>query len=218
MGDEQRYLTELGQAVGRCAERVQNVVGSELESDEQVATILQEAIDHEKKLRDECDIGVRFNIIRSQLQGLHQRVENSIHEGEAPVEKPKSASPELADDETLVYVYLFNAQGDTFATWKKFLTPRVLIEHSVNRPIYQELDQVEAVLRSRSMPARNAYIAVSVKKADILQSRQGSTFKDQFGFPLLRLRQGSLEVGNIKAFVHQGKSYQLTADEQLIPQ
>jgi hypothetical protein len=179
---------------------------------EKVTAKLQEIVEQEAKLRKKYKIGSKYNVVRMQLGVLIDEVnkmwakQNNIEE----VKKPQRE--QLTEDEMLVYVYLFNAQGLILPSWEGVLTQRALFDHSINRPIYATKDQVEMILRSKPNAVKHAYIEVAIKQEDIMPAINGNTQQDQFGSPLLRLKQGALKQEKIKHFYYNNKIYRVTAD------
>lgn len=211
MNDEKQYLQDLSAQLDGYIERVKSMDEGE-EAVDKVLALLCALVEEEKQLRAKYEIGVRFNVVRTQLQSVLDAFEKEREE--EVNEKAQQALPEneYTADETLVYVYLFNAQGDVLKSWQKLLSPGAMFEHSVNRPIYSVLSSVEAMLREKPNAENHAYIVVAIKKSDILESDSETTLKDQYGHPLLRLRQGALKTEDIKSFVHLHDDFQVSSE------
>src|SRR5579862_525601 len=126
--------------------------------------LMQSVIKQDNELREKFQIGDKFRFIRDRLKALLTNVETSLAELKFEDEiKSESA----AEDETIVYVYLFNAQGLVLQTWQKMVNGNVFYEHSVNRPIYTEKPHVEAFIRGKTNKAQHGYLSVVIKKLDI---------------------------------------------------
>ncbi|OGT69314.1 MAG: hypothetical protein A3H43_05590 [Gammaproteobacteria bacterium RIFCSPLOWO2_02_FULL_42_9] len=217
MAEEKRYLTDLHDRLENIAIRIRGLKSYDVANDEKISRIVQEAVDVEDVLRKQYKVGVRFNIIRHQLANLKESIARVLHpdNNAMPVVEQRFAG-QVADDERLVYVYLFNTQGGVLKTWQNLLSKRSLIEHSFNRPIYESKEQIDAAMSLRSMSAQHAYITIIVKKDDISRTYNGNELKDVQGLPIVRLRQGALKMGNIINFTHMGKEYRISPEGQLL--
>lgn len=184
---------------------------------EQKAKLLQlmrDAVQKDNELRATYQIGDKFRFIREKLINLVTKVEESIKELEVAEETKKDV---VAEDEAIVYIYLFNAQGLVFKSWQKLVTPSVFYEHSVNRPIYTDKNQVEAFIRSKTSKALHAFLTIIVKKQDILPVPAGlEAPKDAIGGALVKVREGSLRFERLVSFTHVEKEYRVTAAGEII--
>ena len=165
MAEEKRYLTDLHDRLEKFAIRIRGLKSYDVANDEEISRIVQEAVDVEDVLRRQYEVGARFNIIHHQLANLKESVVRAMHpnNNKTPIIEQRFAN-QVAEDERLVYVYLFNARGGVLKTWQSLLSKRSLVEHSFNRPIYESKDQVDTAMSSRSMPEQHAYITMIVKK------------------------------------------------------
>lgn len=205
MTDEKAYLQELTKQLDQTIEKLHKLEQQE-PVDNETQQIIQDAVQAEQQLRQNYDIGVRFNILKTQLQSLANKIDAELGSTKQPIINHTHAN-ELPEDETLVYVSLFNAQGNILNSWQKLLEPKALYDHSVNRPIYASQKEIEEMLRNKTNKDQNAYFIITVNKNDIMANEETTTLRDPNGFPLLRLKQGALKKGNIKLFVHNGISY-----------
>lgn len=180
------------------------------EQQEQLLSLVKAAVQKDSELRESHQIGDRFRFVRDRLQALAAHVEEQLAHLRKVDEKIVS---EQADDETIVYVYLFNAQGIILQTWQKMLTPSVFYEHSVNRPIYADKSQIEAFIRSKANKTQHAYLAIHLKKTDILP---GLGVKDPIGGELIKVKEGSLKFNRLVAFTFGGYDYVLNASGEII--
>ena len=174
--------------------------------------LIQKAIEQDNSLREKYQIGDKFRFIRDRLSALKSRVE----EGLAEVAKdsgPKTVA--VGEDETLVYVYLYNAQGTTFSTWNKMVHPSVLYEYSVNRPIYLDKGQIDAAIRAKSERQQHGYLTMVVKKTDILPD-VGEGAKDPYGAPLVKVREGALQFKCLISFTHNLHEYILKESGEIV--
>lgn len=183
---------------------------NEYDKKEQLLDYLQEALRQDEMLREKYQIGNKFKFIRDRLKALYKHQEEQLAELK---KKQEEKGKIIAEDEVPVYVYLFNAQGLTFKTWRKFLNPSVFYEYSVNRPIYNDLKTVDTFIKNKKNPAQHAYLTIVIKRSD-LQLKE--TLKDALGNSLVRVREGSLKFTNVLSFHHNGHDYELDAEGELI--
>ena len=175
--------------------------------------IVREAIRSDNALREKHQIGEKFRFVRDRLNTLLQTLEESM-----PVanENKKGGSYVLKEGEVPVYVYLYNSQGLTFRTWQNMLGQKVFYEYSVNRPIYSEKSQMESLLRTKTNKAQHAYLTVAVKSEYVYKLPDDSAPKDAAGNPVIKVKEGSLQLDRLIAFTHQEQDYVLNENGELI--
>lgn len=184
------------------------------DSAEKLRSIIHDAIHEEQVLRDKYQIGDKFRFVRDKLVALQEKILAELQEIEL---KTEHTSSELAADEMLVYVYLFNTQGLSLPSWHKLLHPSVLYEYSVNRPIYQDKDQIESFIRSRTNKVQHGYLTVAVKKdALLVPAAEGAVAHDAIGNPLCKIREGSLKFERLLGFKHNDQDYTVKEDGRMI--
>lgn len=169
---------------------------------EQLLEIVRKAAQKDEELRLAYQVKDKFRFIRDRIHSLIARVEENLATLNVITDKKQRM---LAADESLVYIYLFNAQGMNLQTWQKMLHPSVFYEHSVNRPIYGEKSFIDAIIRSKANKQQHAYITIAVKKNDILE--QTEIAKDLIGNPLIRVREGALHADRMMGFTHNNTEY-----------
>jgi hypothetical protein len=184
------------------------------EQKDKILQMVLDAIQQDQELREKFQVGDKFRFIRDRLNALKQRVEEALNAIQQEIEKK---TDQLAEDEVLVYVYIFNAQGLVFQTWQKMLTPSVFYEYSVNRPIYADKNFVEAFIRSRPSKAQHGFLTIAIKKSDVIPPPAGTEQqKDQVGNPLIKIREGSLRLNRLFSFTHQGNEYTVNEAGQVV--
>lgn len=178
---------------------------------EKLLELVKNAISQDQALRDQHKIGEKFRFIREKLQALLARVEGELS---ALKIEEESKTTTLAPDEVFVYVYLFNAQGLVFQTWKKMVNASVFYEYSVNRPIYGDIKHVEANIRTKTNRNQHGFITVAVKKENILSSPTET--RDINGNPVLKVKEGSLRFERFLSFTHNEHEYIISPEGELI--
>jgi intracellular multiplication protein IcmQ len=183
------------------------------DSAEKLRSIIREIIHEEQALRDKYQIGDKFRFIREKLAALQVKIQSELQEIELKTETNVS---ELAADEMLVYVYLFNTQGLSLPTWQKLLLPSVFYEYSVNRPIYQDKNQIESFIRSRTNKVQHAYLTVAIKKEALLTMPVGVAAQDAIGNPLCKIKEGALKFERLLGFRHDDQDYVIKEDGRMV--
>lgn len=178
---------------------------------EKLLQLINEAVDQDVKLRTDLQIGDKFRFIRESLQALKLQVDEAMQAIKVEVDENKDV---LAEDEQLVYVYLFNAHGIDLQSWIKMLHHSVYYEHSVNRPIYAAKEHIEAVIRNKANRIQHGYLTMAIKKAGILKQGDEAT-KDSFGNPVLKIKEGSLSAERLISLTHNGHCYVLNENGAL---
>lgn len=185
---------------------------SEKEQKQKLVSLVREAVEHDKLLRDKYKIGDKFRFIRDRLHALLERLEKHIHN----MEDDRKDLQALLTDEVIVYVYLYNVHGLTFKTWQNMMLEKNFYEYSVNRPIYTEKSHIEALLRSKSNKAQHGYLTVAVKQRDILPAPNKAQQKDINDNPVVKVREGSLQITKLLCFIHNNHEYILDAEGKII--
>ena len=180
------------------------------ESKEKLMLIVSDAVSKDAALREEFRTGDKFRFIRDRLQSLKQQIEDAMVTIKVEEVGNKQV---LAEDEELVYVYLFNAHGMDLQSWHKMLHPSVYYDHSVNRPIYGDQEQVETVIRNKTNRIQHGYLVFAVKKSNILS--RGEAAKDATGISTLKIREGSFKPERFIQFWHNGQLYKLDEDGRI---
>lgn len=170
---------------------------------EKLLQLIHSAVSQDAKLRADLQIGDKFRFIRERLLALQQHIEMVMDTIKVEVVENKD---ELAEDEQLVYVYLFNAHGIDIKSWVKMVHPSVYYEHSVNRPIYAAKEHVEAVIRGKANRIQHGFLTIAMKKAAILKQGDDAP-KDNIGNPLLKIKEGSLKPERLISLTHNGHTY-----------
>ena len=184
---------------------------ADIDENERLLTLIHDAITHDKELREKYQIGEKFRFISDRLNALLSHVEENI---QALKKKNEEKTDTLSEDETLVYIYLYNAQGLVLQTWQKMLGPAVFYEYSVNRPIYAEKPEIEAIIRAKTNKNQHGFITIAIKKSDILPPPRGAEPpKDSLGNPLIKVREGSLHFNRMVSFTHNDTDYKLVGNQ-----
>lgn len=186
-------------------------MSNDIDENERLLKLVRDAIAHDKELREKYQIGEKFRFITDRLNNLLVHVEESLN---ALKKNEESKVDVISADETVVYIYLYNAQGLVLQTWQKMLSPSVFYEYSVNRPIYAEKSYIEAIIRAKANKNQHGYISVIVKRTDILaKAAEVEPPKDSLGNPIIKVREGSLHSEKMIAFTHNNTDYKLSGNQ-----
>jgi len=178
--------------------------------------ILKKALVKENELRRKYDVGCRFQVIRTQLEKLAKHFATTYliaTEPNQPITTTTHKVDQPGHDEIIIYVYLFNIHGKNITSWEKSLSPQMLNEYSINRPIYIHLKDIQELLRNKSTPEYHAYLKVIINKSDILAT---DPIYNQYNHQLIRLKQNTIKKENIISLHHQDQDYILSAKNKLI--
>lgn len=198
------YLQPLIEAITQSIHKIQQCNEDDLYC---LTECAQEIVKIEEHLRKDNHIGARYSVIASQVKNTITAIE--ALQAVETTSTEEAANSELNPDQQYIYLHLFNTLGGKLVSWQQMLNPKSMIDHSVNRPIYNEAAHVEELIRAKSDNDLHAYLKIIVDREAILMSAQQSVLKDNLGHPLLRLKHGAIKMENIVSFHHKGKIYQL---------
>jgi hypothetical protein len=182
------------------------------EQEEKLLQLVLDALEKDAALREQYKIGDKFRFVKDRLQALLTHVQENLTVEAVDV---KQENP-VGEDEQLVYVYLYNAQGLVLQTWQKMLNPEVFYEYSVNRPIYTNKAHVEAFIKQKTNKMHHGYLTVVVKKNDVIKATEENAQKDVNNYPLVKVKEGSLRINKLISFTNNGHDYQVTASGEII--
>ncbi len=184
-----------------------------IEEQAKLLAAIHRAIQRDGELREQYQIGDRFRFVKDRLRALADELEQSANQRLAY--KAKNLK-ELAADEVIVYVYLYNTQGLQFRTWQNLVTAKVFYEYSVNRPIYSDKSHIEALLRTKSNSAQHAFLSIAVKADQLIKLPLETAPKDVAGNPVIKVKEGSLRFEKLLTFTHQDQEYRLNEEGNLV--
>jgi len=173
--------------------------------------LIKSVLQYDEALREKYKVGERFVFVRTRLQGLISELE-ATHSVVAQHQTTSEKDASVKEDYVTVYVYLYNAQGLQIRSWAALLTPKALYEHSINRPIFIDKNEIESLLRVKSNPMQHAYLTVSVVRNDVLSPPSEDQTK-QIG---LRVREGAFHIERIISLTHNGQEYTLDVGGELV--
>lgn len=170
---------------------------------------IRDIIARDNALRKKYDVGDKFRFVREGLEQLLAELEKGVEVSQT-VESVSSGG--IQEDELLVYVYIYNANGIVLQSWQNMLIPKIFYEYSVNRPIYIDRMHMEAFMRSKTNKTQHGFLGVGVKKEHMLEGG----LKDVLGNPLIKVKEGALRFERLIVFIHNGQEYTVTTAGDII--
>jgi hypothetical protein len=176
------------------------------ENDQRLKLIemIRDAVARDNALREKYQIGDKFRFVRDRLQALLDQLERHQETKHAEEKKLEVVT---AEDEILVYVYLYNTQGAALPTWINMLTPKLFYEYSVNRPIYTNRDHIDSLIRGKANRVQHAFLTVAVKEKDLIKNENPP--KDMLGNVITKVREGALKFDRMVSLTHNETDYVL---------
>ncbi len=104
-----------------------------------------------------------------------------------------------------IFVSLYSAHGTDLQSWERIIIN--LPKQMISRPIYDNEEDVKALIKTKENKMNEAYVSMYVGQHDVLLLSEDKTPVDKLGKPLLTLKDKSLCLDNINHFVHQSGIY-----------
>ncbi|MCW8398710.1 Dot/Icm secretion system protein IcmQ [Legionella sp. PATHC038] len=148
----------------------------------------------------------KSNFLRSignRLVGIRDNFSKKINaRSQAQIQSDTNLANRLAlrGNQQEVFISLYTSDGSNLQSWERiiFNLPRQMI----SRPIYEQEDQVKALIKSKENKQNEAYVGIYINKTDIIPLAPDKILYDRLGSPLLTLKDRSLDLENITQFVH----------------
>lgn len=151
-----------------------------------------------QKLRDET-----YQILQEEISG----------EAQLEIQKDKFKQP-VKEGNLRLYILLYQTEGGKLLNWQYAL--RTLLEYSVSRPTYNDVNYVRELIRTKPNIERYGYAIVDVDKNDLYAQEQ--PVKDALGHEMIVLKEGAIKRENIVGFVHANRKQYSFVDGELILQ
>lgn len=185
---------------------------SQKEEGMESAGIIQEALTRDEQLREKYQMGEKFRFIRDRLLKAKECLGDV---SAAAVETKQGQTIKIEEDEMLVYVHLYNAQGMSIRTWQSLITAKALFDFSVNRSIYREKQHIDSFIQAKTNKVQHGYLTIVVKKSCI-HSTPESELKDAMGNMLAKIKEGSLRYEKLVSFTHNNQDYVTNEKGELV--
>jgi len=208
-----QYLFEIAETLHEFGQQCKKIPTTEDHQQiEQLHALTQETLQQDKVLRDKYQMGDKFRFIRDRLAALVKEMDALVDSIKVTKAKKEMV---VGEDEALVYVYLFNAQGINLSTWFRMVNRSVFYEYSVNRPIYLDKASIQAFINKKSNKVQHGFLTIMVKKQDILTTDENGTLKDSDDHAIVKVKEGSLDFNKLISFTHNGQEYIVGEDGSL---
>ena len=171
-GQSVQYLLETTAQITQMSTEIEKLLQTsqqQIELQSQLIAWVRAIVNSDEALREKYEIENKFRFVRDRLRIILENLEEKESQLALKLKKDETDT-ELRDDEIVVYVYLYNANGIALSSWYNMLTPKVFLEYSVNRPIYTDRSQIDNLLKLKNNKAQHAYLMVAVKAVDILRA------------------------------------------------
>lgn len=129
-------------------------------------------------------------------------------------EERKKQALSLKPDSLLVYISLYQSNGDDLKQWQQLLLS--LVNTSVGRPIYLKESHVRKFVTTRTNLINEAYAIIAVPKTAILTLSDDQKMTDSFGHERLALRTNAIQLSNIVRFIHANRYHYTWEDGRLV--
>ena len=139
---------------------------------------------------------------QSMIDAFNKTVSPSVHAGSLDA-TPSSAvvsTHKEGAEQVRIFISLFVNEGASIENWEAAVLG--LQSYTFGRPVYEEKQHCEELLRSKSDLRNEGYAVIDVDADMIIRRPNNASLKDKFGNELLTLRQGAISLRNIKGFVH----------------
>lgn len=107
---------------------------------------------------------------------------------------------ELACDESLIYITLYQASGKDLMRWQ--VAMHAIESCSFGRPIYEDESAARQIIKANGEGDSDGYVEVNVPSSSIIRSTPGRKMVDKLGQAVVNIRPGVLVSERIRAFVH----------------
>lgn len=139
------------------------------------------------------------------VKRLQEEAKAVIGNAETNVANPAAAGV-VASDHKVIYVSLYQAQGQSIAQWRMQL--RTIDKHMVGRSIYLSEAGIKKMIRTKVNSQNDAYAILQVKEEAFQESAFiGQQRVDRNGENLVVLKPGAVSMDNVIGFVHEKKYY-----------
>lgn len=157
-----------------------------------------------------------LSTIRKRIQNLRDETykilqEETSSEIQLDLQKDKFKQP-VKEGYFRLYILLYQTEGGKLLNWQYAL--RTLLEYSVSRPTYNDVNYVKELIRTKPNVERYGYAVVDVAKGDLYTQEQ--PVKDSLGHEMVVLKEGAIKRENIIGFVHANKKQYGFIDGELI--
>jgi len=175
--------------------------------------LLENLLAQDVKLRLQYEVENKFRFVKDKLQSFLDAIHAEMTAAVAVNAPTEISSNTPTETYAEVYIYLYNAQGLTVASWRNMLTRKLLYEYSINRPIYANKHHIESLIKSKTNREQHGYLAIKVLTQNVIS--QESPTKDALQNDIIKVREGAFRFENILAFTHNDIHYSVLNEGDL---
>jgi intracellular multiplication protein IcmQ len=143
--------------------------------------------------------------ITKPLRNIRQNAVEVLERLDVQQEAGKKKIPVLQENMVPVYILLFQQYGHNMKNWEQLLGS--LDRYVLGRPIFENEEEVQKVVRLKMSEEQEGYVKVAVAKSALESNSEVSRRTDRHGNTLLTLPAGSVSSDYILEFVHGKKRY-----------
>ena len=145
--------------------------------------------------------------MEKKIKGLREEAEQlQLQLKEESMAKSIGAGGSSSSNLETVYVSVYQQDFNDLRRWERTL--KSITDYSVTRPVYKEEEHIKEMIRGRPDPNKEGYVAVMVKKEDIVKGFAGKPATDKSGYELLNIKEGGVRPGGIRRFVLGDRTYE----------
>ncbi|ARG96820.1 Dot/Icm secretion system protein IcmQ [Legionella micdadei] len=152
-----------------------------------------------------------LRVIGKNLREIRDKFASHLSDVKVEANKPKIERQTHINrvsqrpDHQEIFISLYSSEGSIIQSWERILAN--LSRQIISRPIYSDEDAVRAFIKSKENKENEAYVAIYIDQADILNIPPDKIPVDKFGKPLLSLKDRAIILDNITRFVHTSGTY-----------
>jgi intracellular multiplication protein IcmQ len=150
-------------------------------------------------------------LLQAIAQGLRKTYDSlQEHERKKTPDAKELKAAALAEQRAnmmQVFISLYQADGFNLKKWAALL--EVISDLSASRPIYQQENDVRAVIRLKEQKQNEGYASVYIQPKATLAVAKGQTAQDKAGHDLVFVKERTLRLENIIYFEHVTGRYVL---------
>lgn len=136
-----------------------------------------------------------LKLMHGRLEKVAKDLQEAIDEASGNKSKQTVTVVRDRSNDQLVYVSIYSAFGRSMEAWERVVMN--LPKQYVSRPIYLSEKDAQYAARFKGIPQNEAYVAIWVKKTDIINL---GTLKDKFDRLLITLKDRAISLENIDFF------------------
>ena len=134
-----------------------------------------------------------LKLMHGRLEKVAKDLQEAIDEASGRSDDNTTPTAREHPDEQLIYISIYSAFGRSIEAWDRVVIN--LPKQYVSRSVYLNEKDAQYAARFKGLPQNEAYIAVWVKKTDIINT---AALKDKFDRALITLKDRAIRLENIE--------------------